>query len=177
MVFAARDYFEAGLPPPADTAPPTPGSPLFRYLADRLVDSLDLPWGVARYYELMQLPDEDHFFIRGAARRTVEDEWPRVRSDLAAGRPVPLGLVTVRSADPADLKFNHQVLAYGYDQDGEGTGTLAVRVYDPNRPDDDGARLTVSFGGPGGPTIDYPGGPRVRSFFRTAYTPSDPRAP
>src|SRR6059036_1583512 len=40
MVFAARDYFEAGRTPPADTTPPGDG-PLFDYLVDRLFDIFD----------------------------------------------------------------------------------------------------------------------------------------
>jgi hypothetical protein len=49
MVFAARDYFEAGRPPPEDPSPPAEGTPLFRYVVDRLFDSFDLPAGPARY--------------------------------------------------------------------------------------------------------------------------------
>src|SRR5947209_19863699 len=45
-------------------APPSPRSRLFKYLVDRLIDSFDLPWGVARYFEWMQLPDDDHLKYR-----------------------------------------------------------------------------------------------------------------
>lgn len=174
MIFAVRDYHEAKTPVPGDTDPPAPRSKLFKYLVDRLLDSFDLPWGVARYFEWMQLPDEDHFFFRGVARRSVQDEWPKVRDDIDAGRPAPLGLVTVRSLNPVDLKFNHQVLAYGYDVD-DGTGAIALRVYDPNRPGDDTPRLTVTPGDDSRPpALSYPGGPTVRAFFRTAYRPRDP---
>jgi hypothetical protein len=175
MAYATRDYFEFGLPIPPDTDPPEPDSQLFRFLVDRLVDSFDLPWGVARYFELMQMPDHDHLFVRGAARRSVEDEWPRVRQDIDAGRLSPLGLVTVRSLNPMDLKHNHQVLAYGYDMD-EGAGAAEIRLYDPNRENDDAARLVLTLGTETElPSLSYPGGPLVRAFFRSAYTPVDPR--
>src|SRR5579872_1885842 len=36
MAFAARDYFELGRSPPADTTAPAEGTPLFSYLVDRL---------------------------------------------------------------------------------------------------------------------------------------------
>ncbi len=41
MVYAARDYFEAGIPIPSDTTNPTSG-PLFDYLVKRLIDSFDI---------------------------------------------------------------------------------------------------------------------------------------
>src|SRR5947209_6265157 len=78
MVFAACDLVSAGLAPPAAAGPPSPRTKLFRYLVDRLINSFDVPWGVARYFEFMQLPDDDHFFFRGAARRSAQDEWPGV---------------------------------------------------------------------------------------------------
>src|SRR5215468_5515757 len=59
MVYTARDYFESGRVPPSDTRPPTPDTPLFKYLVARLLESFSLPLGVLRYIELMsdQLPD------------------------------------------------------------------------------------------------------------------------
>jgi hypothetical protein len=170
-VFTARAVFEQGLTPPPGEAPHSPRTKLFNYLVDRLIDSFDLPWGVARYFEWMQLPDEDHFFFRGAARRTWQDEWPSLRADLDAGHPAPLGLVTVRSLNPAALKENHHVLAYAYDL-ADGGGTLTLRVYDPNLPNDDSVRLTLTGGsGEGLPTVSYSGGMAVRAFFRTPYRP------
>ena len=44
MAYTVRDLFEAGLAPPAVTRAPGDG-PLFRYVADRLLDSLSLPFG------------------------------------------------------------------------------------------------------------------------------------
>lgn len=175
MVFTARDYFETGAPPPPETEVPGPETVLYQHISRRLRDSFNLPWGPARYYELMQLSDEDHFFFRGAARRTVQDEWPLVRAEIDAGRPCPVGLVTVRSLDPWELGKNHQVLAYGYEDD-EPSGRAAIRVYDPNRPDDDGARIELAVADGGTPTFDYPGGVAVRAFFRTPYSSADPPA-
>src|ERR1051325_2734530 len=58
MVFAVRDYFEAGQLPPERTTAPNDG-PLYEYLVDRLFESWDIPWGVAHYLYLMSpaLPD------------------------------------------------------------------------------------------------------------------------
>ena len=181
MVFAARDYFEAGRPPPGDTGPPEEGSPLFRYLVDRLFDSFDLPLGPARYMELMNpaLPDSDGFLTRlgigprGRARRMITEEWPRIRADIDDGRPSPLGLVRVKSWIPLDLKLNHQVLAYGYTV---AEGRLTLRIYDPNRPGDDGMVISLGITDPrrrSPVSSTLPGRP-VFSFFRVPYHPSDP---
>jgi len=181
MAFAARDHFEAGRPTPRDTSPPGEGTPLFRYLVDRLFDSFDLPVGPARYLELMNpaLPDGDgalsRFGIgpRGRARRMITEEWPRIRADIDGGHPSPLGLVRVKSWNPLDLKLNHQVLAYGYTV---ADGRLTLRIYDPNRPRDDGMSLSLRIADPRRPTpvsSTLPGRP-VFSFFRVPYRPSRP---
>src|SRR5438105_12370064 len=80
MAFAARDLFEAGLRPPADTSPPAPGTPLFRYLVRRLFASFDLPLGPLRYLLWMMLPKGNRFGLRGVSWRTIRRHWPRVRS-------------------------------------------------------------------------------------------------
>lgn len=180
MAFAARDYFEARRPPPVDTAAPG-GGPLFEYLCDRLFDSFDLPAGPARYLELMSpwLPDGETFWSRiglaphGRAWRIVRDEWPKVRMDIDAGHPSPLGLIKVKSSDPRELKQDHQVLAYGYDVVG---GTLTLRLYDPNQPGRDDATLSLGTGDPSRP-IQITTSPSIGSvyaFFRVTYTPEDP---
>src|SRR5437879_3924525 len=53
MAFVARDYFEAGMPIPADTNPPAPESPLYQFIVKRLLESFNLPFGLTRYAELM----------------------------------------------------------------------------------------------------------------------------
>jgi hypothetical protein len=180
MAFAARDYFEAHRPPPADTTPPEAG-PLFDYLVDRLFDSFDLPLGPARYLQLMSplLPDGETIWSRlglaphGRAWRMVRQEWPKVRADVDAGRPSPLGLVRVRSNDPFDLKENHQVLAYGYALSGTA---LTLRLYDPNHPRNDDVALSLSVANPAARTLvrTSPPGPDVFAFFRVAYRQKPP---
>jgi hypothetical protein len=180
MAFAARDYFEDRRQPPADTAPPGEG-PLFEYLVDRLFDSFDLPRGPVRYLELMNpnLSDGETIWSRlglwphGRVWRMARAEWPKVRVDIDAGHPSPLGLVRVRSTDPVDLKQNHQVLAYGYTLDGS---SLTLRVYDPNRPGRDDVSLHLELGdrdAVASPTMS-PAGTPVFSFFRVAYAPKSP---
>lgn len=176
MVFAVRDYFETGRPPPQDSSPPAEGTPLFRYLVDRLFDSFDLPMGPTQYLKLMSpaLPDSDGALARlgigphGRAWQTIRQEWPRIRAEIDRGHPSPIGLVRVKSSNPFDLKLNHQVLAYGYDIQGD---RLVLRLYDPNRPSDDGASLSLVISAPHRATrvaSTIPGRP-IFAFFRVRY--------
>jgi hypothetical protein len=180
MALAARDYLEAGRPPPADTTTPAKG-PLFDYLVDRLFDSFNLPFGPAKYLELMSplLPDGETTWSRlglaprGRAWRMIRQEWPAIRAEIDGGHPCPLGLVRVKSSDPLELKRNHQVLAYGYDL--EGTD-LELRLYDPNRPKDDAVTLSLDLSHPTTRTtlLSHPAGPTVFSFFKVPYEARTP---
>jgi hypothetical protein len=166
MVFAARDFFEFGVAPPAITDPPGRGSPLFKYIVDRLLASFDLPLGLARYYQCMRLTD-------GEMAAYTQIAWSSVRSELDAGKPAPLALVRSGSPDLGELGKNHQVLAYGYQLD-EASGALSIDLYDPNHP---GALVTmkckVNAGAP--LSLSYSTGESTRGFFLTPYGPADPR--
>jgi hypothetical protein len=180
MAFATRDYFEAGRSSPRVTTPPRSGH-LFDYLVARLLDSFNLPFGPARYLELMNpaLPDGEPLLRwaglgpHGRAWRMAREEWPKVRSDIDAGHPSPLGLVLTKSLDPFDLKKNHQVLAYAYELEGE---RLTLRLYDPNHADRNDVSLSVGLADPRRPAnaILSPRSTRVYSFFRVDYRPSTP---
>jgi hypothetical protein len=174
MVYAVRDLFEAGVAPPGLTTAPGDG-PAFRYLADRLLDSLSLPFGPATYLKLMHpaLPDGDMAMVHGRAWRMIRLEWPAIRGDLDRGTLSPLGLVRVKSSAPGELGRNHQVLAWGYDL--EGT-RLTLRLYDPDHPDDDQVTMSLDIGRPQQPTpVTCSHGGTVWCFFRTAYRFKDPR--
>ncbi len=170
MTFAAADLFVAGRTPPPDVTEAPGSGPLLRYIMRRAYHSLHIPAGPLRYALWSALPDGDALFgsIRGVVGRTVRG-WPKVQSELDAGRPCPLGLIRVHSVDPRRLVLNHQVLAYGYTTD-IGGQPVAVRVYDPNHPGDDTVVITVRSGG-----FDYVDAEDpVRAFFRTGYGPADP---
>jgi len=181
MVFAVRDYFEAGKAPPEDTVPPGPESPLFRFLVQRLFASWDLPAGVLRYLYLMNpgLPDHESWFEPWAHGRSwimARQEWPKVRADLDGGRLSPLGLIRTKSWNPRDLAHQHQVLAYGYDLAG---GATTVRLYDPNIPDDDDVAMVLSMDEDRA-SVTYsppdPEFPDLFCFFRVKYRPKAPPA-
>jgi len=175
MAYAARDLFEARVPPPPDRTPPSEGTPLFRYLVKRLFDSFDLPSGPVKYQLWQWLPRGDVWGLRGLSWRTIVQEGPLIRGDIDAGRLSPLGLVRTRSPSPLDLGRNHQVLAYGYELD-EAAGLLTIRVYDPNHPDDDGVALRIRTTDPTRQVdIGYVAGEDpVYGFFRTRYTFASP---
>jgi hypothetical protein len=180
MVFAARDYFEVKRPPPVDATAPGEG-PLFTYLCGRLFDSFDLPLGPTRYLTLMSplLSDGETVWSRlglaphGRAWRTVRDEWPRVRMDIDAGHPSPLGLIKVTSSDPRQLKQDHQVLAYGYVLE---DGILTLRVYDPNQPARDDVTLSLNVADASRPMaiVTSPSRGPVHAFFRVTYAAAVP---
>jgi hypothetical protein len=180
MAFAVRDYFEASRPPPTDTSPPSEG-PLFDFVVQRLLDSFHLPYGPARYLELMNpgLPDGETWLTRiggmphGRAWRTLRSEWPKVRAAIDQGHPAPLGLVRIKSLNPFDLKHNHQVLAYGYDL---ADDSVVLRIYDPNFPDRDDVTLSIRPLDPSRPVrmTASPSTPMVHTFFAVDYRPASP---
>ena len=169
MVYTVRDLYEAGIAPPEVTEAPRRG-PMLQYLADRLVDSLSLPFGPATYLKLMDpsLSDEDR------AWRMIRVEWPAIKADLDHGTLCPLGLITTKSHNPLVVGRNHQVLAWGYDL---RDTRLTLRIYDPNRPGDDNVALTLDTAHPRQATaVRCSRGDSVCCFFRTDYSFTDPRA-
>lgn len=177
MVFAARDLFQAGLAPPASSEPPTLGSPMYRYVVERLFASFNLPMGPLKYLVWMWLPQHDTRVGRGVRTLTIQRQWPLVRGDIDRGRLSPLGLVTTKSRNPLRLGINHQVLAYGYRLD-RSQRRLAIEVYDPNHAADDSVVIDVDLS-PGprpGPLGHLRGTLPVYGFFRTRYTFRHPEA-
>ena len=165
MTFTVADLFFAGLRPPPDPSPPV-GGDRYEYLVRRQADSLELGRGLLGFYKLMSARPADQL------KRTVTEEWPKVRATLDGGRLAQLGLVRARSRNPADLGQNHQVVAFGYDFDGP---VVRLAIYDPNTP---GREATLAFSvdtavGDSPPSYSADDRP-VYSFFELAYTPRDP---
>ena len=114
---------------------------------------------------------------RGLAWRTIDGQWPRVRSALDAGSPVALAVVTVASSGVRDLGRNHQVLAYRYQARRE---RVRLWVYDPNRAGDDDVTISFDTCAPTqatafGHTLGIHD--RVRGFFVSPYSPVPPPPP
>lgn len=184
MVYAALDYWIAGQVPPRER--PAPGTPLYKFIVRRLIDSWHVPAGIAEYFQWMNLPDADVSTSllgrqvaveRGVAWRTIRQQWPLVKARIDSGVPAPLGIVAVKSANVADLGKNHQVGAYAYSLSG---AEVTLNVYDPNSGQNNGVWITFDSSAPQQATnfssninIDLP----VRGFFMTAYTPVSPPQP
>lgn len=168
MVFAAHDFFRAGIPVPEDTTPPASGSPLYRYLVRRMFDSFCLPWGPLRYYRWMAAPE------RGTAApswKTIRQEIPRILAEIDAGRPAALGVIRVHSRNPLQVGKNHQVLAYSY-RCNEDRGCLTLGIYDPNYPGRDDVMLTLALDRPETPgAFQSSTGEPLRALFWTPYRP------
>jgi hypothetical protein len=177
MVFAALDYWTARVPPPASR--PAPGTPLFRFIVRRLINSWHIPIGVLTYYTWMTLPGHDgRGLLRGLAglsRRTIENQWPQVRASIDQGHPAALGVVTVASANPFELGRNHQVIGYAYHVDGTA---VTLHVYDPNAGPSDAVSITFDAADPAAAVFaaNINIGRPVRGFFFNRYAPAPPPA-
>lgn len=144
MAFTALDHFHAGLPLPnfsqeqlRPALVPPDAHPLSKYIYKRQLDSFFMLSAV-KYITWSLSPDDAGFLVKGVARWTREDEFPKLRASIDAGKPVTLGLIAAR--DLAGLQQNHQVVAYGYDTIPNKDG-LMVHIYDVNAP---GKELTLS---------------------------------
>ena len=141
MSAAAADWFLSGADRPGSTTVPERGSRLFEYLVQRQTDSLGLAGLMAvKFAEWMVLPDAADEF--GGVEGRTAAELPRLVERLEAGELVPLGLVYTRAGESA-IWNNHQVLAIGCER--KGDRTVEIRIYDPNWPGDDDARVRTTL--------------------------------
>jgi hypothetical protein len=146
MALTARDLYEAGSVAPVEGAPPANGSPRFRSLVRRQVESLDWFRVPLRYLDLQAFRPDPPAGFSSVLRRepprvdAVLREWPRIRDEIDAGHPSVVGLIRAAGWSPWYLTRNHQVLAYAYEETPEG---ITIHVYDPNHPMRDDVTLTV----------------------------------
>lgn len=190
MAYAALDYFKAGRTVPRGKGPkdlPTRATPngtvLRDYLWKRFLDSLStggagaatLAWQIV----LNRVPAAWPF--RGGAPWLLarsKEQWAILKKHVDAGEPWPVVLVGA-TKNPFD---NHHVLAYGYEDPGDGTGT--IYIYDMNSPgncppgagDTVEQTLRVDFRGQMLTAVESCPGVRgpLRGFFCSAYTPGQP---
>ena len=171
MVYTVADLFAAGVPVPPDREPFANGSPRFAAIVRRQVESLAWLTVPVRFWLRMALGGS---FGGDRARATHDGEWPKARAILDAGRLVPIGLIRVAAADPRKLTNNHQVIAWGYAEDGRG---VTLRLYDPNWPDRDDATVTIHLDPALRPTgLSQSTGEPLLGWFVLPYSPSEPRA-
>jgi hypothetical protein len=171
MCFTVRDLFEAGIAVPPDREPPANGTPRFNSIVRRQVQSLD--W--------LRLPLQ--FYRRSAfgtslggdrIKATFEREWPKIRREIDEGRVAMLGLIRVAGKNPFRLTGNHQVIAYGYAEDGRG---VTLRIYDPNWPDDDNVTAVLRLDEALRPTsLASSTGEPLLGYFLAPFKAGDARA-
>jgi hypothetical protein len=163
MVFGARDRFERGEAPPPDTSPPSAGTPLFREIVRRQVDSFDravvVPW---RFWRASNASE------RSRHHETVREAWPAIRREIDAGRLPMVGLVREPRWNPLRIGMGHQVLAYGYEASPE---TVALRIYDPNHPDDDTVIVRLERDAGRGIRLSQSTGEPLRGILALPYVP------
>jgi len=134
MSSAAADYFFARTAPPSVQTPPSEGSPLYEYLYDRQLDSL----GTGMFYAAkvgrwMMLDD----LGRDGTQARTKPEVQKIKDEIKARGVAMVYLVFGGPDGKTPLWENHQVLAYQADDD-------AIRIYDPNFPGDDTAKLAIT---------------------------------
>jgi len=164
MCFAALDYYHKGRPVPEYTREEEFTVSFSRYLHNRQLDSMMLPT-IPKIIEWMLRDDQDVIGL------TIQREIPKLRRSLDKGDPVVLALARVHgSANPT---ANHQVLALGYDFDGD-TKDITIQTYDPNYPGEQ-PLISMNLGKVGtGSKIVYSKGEVVRGFFLIKYKSKKP---
>jgi hypothetical protein len=176
MTFSSRDYFLAKKPIPrgkSETDHPDPntdkGKALRDYLWRRQLESLQLNAPqLLGWMFMLHLPD----FFGGPdwLHDRAKEEWVKLKAHLDKDGPWPICLIG-SSTSPFN---NHQVLAYGYDDNGAGMGV--IYVYDMNAPNHE---QTIQLDMRGRTLVakeSVPNAARgpLRGFFCEAYTPVDP---
>jgi hypothetical protein len=171
MVYTAGDLFAAGVSVPADRQPFENGSARFNAIVRRQVESLRWLTVPVRYWLRSALGGS---FGGDRARSTFDREWPKARALIDAGEPAMIGLIRVASADPRALTRNHQVMAWGYAEDGRG---VTLRLYDPNWPDRDDVTISIDLDPAFRPAaLRQSTGEPLLGWFVLPYSAREPRA-
>ncbi|MDQ2964252.1 MAG: hypothetical protein M3R57_00155 [Chloroflexota bacterium] len=179
MALTVRDLYEKRIDPPPDRDAPVNGSPRFRALVRRQVQSLDWFRLPLRFYSLSALhPSVPSWWSRLLGRRSMGDlvldeEWPAIRTEIDGGHLAMVGLVRGESFNPFKLTANHQVLAYGYRV---APDQVTLRLYDPNHPDGDEVEARMNLVDGRATTFESSTGEPLRGFFLAPYKWAEPRA-
>jgi hypothetical protein len=138
MSWYTRERYVDKKPIPPDTVPPANGSELFQAIVRRQVLSLDWLKVPLRFYALSAWNRPK------AGNRAVDRDWSKITGFLDKDQMRIVGLIRQQSWNPFGLTQNHQVLAYGYSDDG---ATRRLRIYDPNHPNNDTIELVITDAG------------------------------
>jgi PASTA domain len=179
MAYASLDHWRARSPLPrgahsGDQPARTGGAAttLRNLTWQRLIDSLTFGGVLQRTLEWSLLLNQIPPVLGGGAGRLLRDtqtEWGILKAHIDAGQPWPIGLIY----SGRSVWDQHQVLAYGYEDMGDGTGL--VRVYDSNVPhqygDTTDSIMTLDFRGSSLVATSPSDGPgTVCGFFCSNYS-------
>jgi hypothetical protein len=141
MSAGAIDFLLAGRDMLVDKEPPKRGTKMHRYLFRRAMDSFAMGESILRFARWMLLPDDG---LNGTCRMTLT-EWEKIREVLDQKRLVPIGQLRAKAANiqqvSRDVWNNHQVMAYGYRENPDGS--FDIRLYDPNCPNADDVYIHI----------------------------------
>ncbi|KWE76660.1 hypothetical protein WL77_32385 [Burkholderia ubonensis] len=174
MAYAALDYFNLNwvvnrgyADPPQRTS--MEGTVLRDYIWSRLIDGF-IAGNAQTTVEWMTLlhliPESSGGGARELLKRSIV-QWESLKNHIDAGEAWPLGLIGT-TVNPSN---NHQVLAYGYADNGDNTGS--IWIYDDNVPDTE-VVIDLNFNGPElqaveGASSSEDRGP-LKGFFCESYT-------
>ncbi|WP_290055934.1 hypothetical protein [Amycolatopsis solani] len=168
MAFAALDYWHHMVRIPVEPALPGDGIPLAEYIYDRLITSIVNNWPM--FFHFMRTPDHPTWLNGiGVARATREEQYPKLKTLLEQGLPQPIGLV--QSRDVGGFARDHQVVAYGYEEDGDSS---RVFIWDNRYPGAEGVLEFTSVYDPGNRFVHQDNGQEWRGFFVENYSPQLP---
>jgi hypothetical protein len=179
MAAAALDYYSRGRPTPRGkgvndlpTSATPEGAALRRYLFNRQIESMQqnfpklIGWMIMQHVDLPFVSGDGPAWLLEQSKL----EWTALKAHIDAGTPWPITIIGT-STSPFN---NHQILSYGYEDAGDGTGTIFV--YDMNCPDKENS-LRLDFHGAvlqaQETCADERRGP-LRGFFCNDYRPAEP---
>jgi hypothetical protein len=127
---AIYDFYLCGRKVPATTEIPQKGTPLYRYLFKRQMQTYGtIGETVMKFAEWMLLPDQGLNSVRYRAFKSLES----IKEELDQGNAVLLGLVYVDWRNGFQIWNNHQVLAYRCVTSADGVKST-LYICDPNYP-------------------------------------------
>jgi hypothetical protein len=169
MAFLALDHWHHKRPIPACETLPANETPLAKLIQKRLFESFAL--NGLRYVEFALMPLHPKLgLLKGAAKLTRTNEFPKVKASIDRGEPCAIGLCQADSLKA--LGGDHQVVCYGYVETREESGLL---IWDNNHPGKE-QRLTFAtrYAKDGDMTIRHSDGSKWRAFFHEKYKPECP---
>jgi hypothetical protein len=168
MAAASLDYWYATLAMPTSSSLPQDGTLLSDYIYSRLMDTF-VDNGMKFIQYATSLDHPTWLRGKGVSRMVREDELPKLKSRLNGGTPVLLALTQARSV--TELGNDHQVVAYGYEEDERYTYVL---VYDNNNPGAEVRLKLTTRDDPAERAITGSNGQTWRGLFVESYSRKTP---